>query len=86
MLLDRNCSTMTVNNNGEAALDLACRFGHVHVGTTSNLFLSSPQNSRSNGNTFSLEFEREFVYCKTSTFSSKLDLCISERVVYLVYM
>lgn len=25
---------MTVNNNGEAALDLACRFGHVHVGTT----------------------------------------------------
>ena len=34
MFLDRNCSALTINNNGEAALDLACRFGHVHVGST----------------------------------------------------
>lgn len=31
VLLDRNCSSLTVNNKGETALDLACRYGHVHV-------------------------------------------------------
>lgn len=33
VLLDRNCSSLTVNNKGETALDLACRYGHVHVGS-----------------------------------------------------
>jgi len=40
VLLDRNCSSLTVNNKGETALDLACRYGHVHVCSMVTLFYS----------------------------------------------
>lgn len=32
VFLDRNCSIMIVNNNGEVVLDFVCRFGYVYVG------------------------------------------------------
>lgn len=31
VLLDRGCNSWSTNKGGESALDLACRFGHVHV-------------------------------------------------------
>lgn len=37
LLLDKGCNSWTTNKNGESALDLACRFGHVHVCIFTNL-------------------------------------------------
>ena len=50
VLLDRGCNSWSTNKGGESALDLACRFGHVHVcilstviklRVTTNLYLSA---------------------------------------------
>lgn len=36
-LVDHDCDPTVVNNLGETALDLACRFGHLEVICFSNL-------------------------------------------------
>ena len=37
VLLDRGCNSWSTNKSGESALDLACRFGHVHVRISSTV-------------------------------------------------
>ena len=37
VLLGRGCNSWSTNKVGESALDLACRFGHVHVSILSTV-------------------------------------------------
>jgi ankyrin repeat protein len=44
-LVDHDCDPTVVNNRGETALDLACRFGHLEVNNVVKCFSRNLENN-----------------------------------------